>query len=62
MNYTITLTYQELINLAALLQTHIDLCEDLDFEVEASEYQATKDKIWSRLSGHPDPEEVPSND
>ena len=60
MNYTITLTYQELINLAALLQDHIGLCHDLDYEVEASEYQATKDKIWSRLSGRPDPEEAPS--
>lgn len=62
MNYTITLTYSELINLAALLQDHIGLCHDLDYEAEASEYQATKDKIWSRLSGHPDPEEVPTDD
>lgn len=62
MNYTITLTYSELINLAALLQDHIGLCKDLDYEEEASEYQATKDKIWSSLSGHPDPEEVPDND
>ena len=62
MNYTITLTHSELINIAALLQTHIGLCKDLDYDVEASEYQATKDKIWSRLSGHPDPVEVPTDD
>lgn len=57
MNYTITLTCSELIDIAALLQDHIDLCKDLGYDVEASEYQATKEKIWSRLSGHPDPED-----
>lgn len=62
MNYTITLTYTELVNIAALLQTHIGLCKELDYGAEASEYQATKDKIWTRLTGHPDPEEVPTND
>ncbi len=62
MNYTITLTYSEFINLAALLQDHIGLCKDLGYDAEASEYQTTKDKIWSRLSGHPDPEEVPTDE
>ena len=62
MNYTITLTYRELINIAALLGTHIELCRDLGYEAEASEYQATRDKIMTRCYGSPDPEEVPADD
>lgn len=58
MNYTITLTYMELINIAALLGSHIELCKDLAQEAEASEYQVTLDKIRFRIAGRPDPEEV----
>lgn len=60
MNYTITLTYSEFINIAALLSTHIELCKDLSREAEASEFQATLDKIWFRIAGRPDPEKVQS--
>lgn len=62
MNYTITLTYTELINIAALLGVHVEVCNDLDYKEEASEYQATLDKIRSRIAGRPDPEEVPTHD
>lgn len=62
MNYTITLTYSELINIAALLNGHIKLCKKLGYDAEAAEYQITLDKIRSRYSGHPDPEEVSTDD
>lgn len=73
MNYTITLTYSELINIAALLDRHIELCKSVGYDSEASEYQATLDKIRSGYNSHtdaqlpdsiyaPDPEEVPTHD
>lgn len=62
MNYTITLTYTELINIAALLGVHVELCSDLDYKEEASEHQAILDKIRSRLAGQPDSEEVLTHD
>ena len=58
MNYTITLTFMELIDIAGLLGTHVELCNDLAQEAEASEYQTILDKIRSRIAGHPDPEEL----
>lgn len=62
MNYTITLTYSELINIAALLNGHIKLCKKLGCDVEAAEYQITLTKIRAGYSGQPDPEEVPTDD
>ena len=57
MNYTITLTYTELISIAALLGVHVELCRDLGYKEEASEHQAILDRIRSRMAGRPDPEE-----